>query len=169
MNNLKLIIIALLVSFTTFSQTKEDAIRDAKITSKATLSEDFNTVLKHTLPSVTKLMGGKEKALNIIEIAFKNMKGQGFIFEKADVVAVSEIVKEQGQYRCYIENLNQMKMPHMRIKSKSFLLGIYDDEGKKWWFIEAEKMKNKVVLDQILPNFETSLNIPKDEMTTEKL
>lgn len=169
MINIKLLIIALLITFTTLSQTKEEALRDAKITSKATLSEDFSTVLKHTLPSVTNLMGGKEKALNTIKISFDNMKKQGFVFEKADVVNVSEVVKEQNEYRCYIENSNQMKLPHMRIKSKSYLLGIYDADGKKWWFIEAEKMKNKAILDQILPNFKTSLIIPKDEITTESL
>lgn len=152
-----------------FSQTKKEALRDAKITAKATLSSDFKTVLKHTYPPIIKLMGGEEAALNLIEKAFSSMKKQGLSFEKAEVVSVSNIVKEQGQYRCFIENNNEMKMPDVKITSKSYLLGIYDETKKIWYFLEAEKLKEKSIADQILPDFKTSLEIPKDDMKMEKI
>lgn len=169
MMKFKISLILFLVSLVSFSQTKEDALRDAKITAKATLNSDFNTVFKYTLPSVIDLMGGKENALNVVKSSFDDMKKQGFVFEKADVVSVSEVVSEDGQFRCFIENNNVMVMDNMRIKSKSYLLGIYNEKDKSWWFIEADKLKNKAIADQILPNFKTSLKIPKDEVKFEKL
>ncbi len=151
------------------NQLKEFALRDAKITSEATLNKDFETVLKYTHPGVLKLMGGKEKGLEMIKSIFDGMLSQGFVFEKADVINASEIVFEQDEYRCYIEGLNQMAMNGMRIKSQSYLLGIYNASEKIWCFLEAKQLKNKAMLDMVLPNFETSLVIPDDIVTTEQI
>jgi len=110
----------LICSSITFSQSKESALRDAGITSQATLKMNFKTVLKHTYPGVVEMMGGKEKTIKILKSTFKTMeKEQDFVFEKAEILGVSEIVKEQNQYRCYIESLNQMTMDGMRIKREN--------------------------------------------------
>lgn len=171
MNKLKKILLLVLIatSLNVFAQTKTDALRDAKITSKATLNMDFETVLNYTLPSVLDMMGGKDAALNVIKATFEGMKTQGFVFEKADVNGVSEIVKEQGQYRCVIEGYNQMIMSGQRVSSKSYLLGIYNEAENFWWFIEAKQLKNDALADKILPNFETKLDIPEDDLKVEKL
>jgi hypothetical protein len=159
----------LFISLVGFSQTKDTALRDARITSQATLDMDFKTVLKHTYPSIVDLMGGTTAAEHIIENMFKEMNDKGFVFEKADVQYVSEIVKEQNQYRCYTYSINVMKIDKQRITSKSYLLGIYDEEKEIWYFLEADKMKNKLLLDKVLPNFETNLVIPEDDISFESI
>lgn len=164
-----ILMLLLFCSSISFSQSKESALRDAKITSEATLKMDFETVLKYTHPEVVKIMGGKIKAVDFLKSTFSNMETQGFTFEKADVINVSDIIYEQNQHRCYIEGFNQMTMSGMRIKSKSFLLGIYNDSDKIWQFVEAKQLKNQQMVDMVLPNFETSLKIPDDETTTEQL
>ena len=171
MNNIKRILRFVLIatSVNVFSQTKTDAIKDAKTTSTATLKMEFETVLKHTLPSVLDMMGGKDAALKVIESTFENMKTQGFKFEKADIIGVSEIVKEQGQYRCIVEGFNQMVISQQRISSKSTLLGIYNQADNYWWFIEANKLKNDALTNQILPDFKTSLEIPDDDVKVEPI
>jgi hypothetical protein len=171
MNKLKKIGLLVMVAscVSVFSQTKEDALKDAKATSKATLEMDFETVLDHTLPKVIDLMGGREAALTLLKSTFASMQTQGFVFEKADILNVSEILKEQGQYRCVIEGYNQMKMSSQRIKSKSYLLGVYNETDGFWWFMEAKQLKNKAMLDQVIPNFETGLVIPEDDVEVETL
>ncbi len=171
MNNIKKILAFVLIvtSINGFSQTKTDALKDAKTTSKATLEMDYETVLKHTLPSVLDMMGGKDAALKVIESTFEGMKAQGFKFEKADINGVSEIVKEQGQFRCVVEGYNQMVMSGQRISSKSYLLGIYNEADNYWWFIEAKQLKNDALTNQVLPNFETSLDIPDDDLKVEPI
>lgn len=163
----KILLIFLFSCLLGFSQTKETALRDAKAASKATLEGNFNELLNYTYPPIIEMMGGREAALKAVEASIEQMKSQGFVFEKADVVAVSDIVKEDNQYRCYVEGNNQMKMGNQRIFSKSYLLGIYDDKKGKWYYLEAERLKNKALVDKILPNFKTSLKIPDDEMKTE--
>ena len=171
MNNLaKLVLIFLLTSSAhTFSQTKEDALIDAKTLSSATLDLNFKTVLKHTLPIVVDMMGGKDRALTALKSSFDGMKAQGFIFEKATINSVSEIVKEQDQYRCVVKSFNQIMIANQRIKSYSYLLGIYNKADSFWWFIEAKQLKNKAILDEVLPNFKTSLEILEDEVVVEAI
>lgn len=174
MNKLtKTVIILLVFSGITFAQTSEElkasALRDAKITSEATLKFDFETVFKYTYPSIIKMMGGYETGMELIKSTFDKMKNEGFEFEKADIISVSDIVFEQDEYRCYIEGFNQMKINNMRIKAKSYMLGIYNPEKEIWCFLEAKQLKNPAMADMILPDFKTELNIPDDEMTTEQL
>ena len=176
MNKLSFKLITLFVvclSVSAFSQTDEElkvsALRDAKTTSKATLEMDFETVFKHTYPSIITIMGGKENGLKLLKDTFDGMKTQGFVFEKADIISVSDIVFEQDEHRCYVEGYNQMTMNNMRIKAKSYLLGIYNKEKELWYFIEAKQLANKPMMDQVLPDFKTGLEIPEGTMTTEQL
>lgn len=164
-----LLTLLLISSSVLFSQTKEQALKDAKITSVATLNMDFGTVLKYTYPPILDLMGGKENAEKTIEEVFNTMKTQGLVFEKAEVISVSEVIFEQNQYRCVVEGFNQIKMINQRISSKSYLLGIYNTKDKFWWFLEAKQLKNKAMVDQILPDFKTSLDIPEDDMKVETI
>lgn len=170
---LKLLIVLFITYSFSFSQNEElkvSATRDAKIAADATLNENYDLLLKHTFIEVIEIMGGAENAKKTITAAMNSMKQQGFVFEKAEVISVSDIVTEEGQYRCYIENNNVMKMgDSLRIRSKSFLLGVYSEKEKIWRFIEAEKLNNIAMVAKILPNFRTSLQIPKDEMKMEKI
>ncbi|WP_299047840.1 hypothetical protein [uncultured Polaribacter sp.] len=61
MNKLLLFLLSFFFSFISLSQTKEEALRDAKITADATLRSDYKTVLAYTYTPVLKVMGGKKK------------------------------------------------------------------------------------------------------------
>jgi len=172
----KFLITTLLLVFSSsffFAQTnevlKERALRDAKIASKATLEGDYKTVLKHTYPTVVEMMGGTAKATEIIKSMFAEMGEQGFVFEKADVQFVSDVVFEQNEYRCYTQSMNVMKMNNMRINSKSYLFGFYDAEKEYWYFVEAAKMKNTELMDQLFPDFQTNMLVPEAEMDMEEI
>lgn len=173
MNKLKTLVILLMISGISFAQTKEElknaALRDANQVTKATLKFDFRTIFKYTFPAVIDMMGGKEAAAEMLVSSFDKMKSEGFEFEKADVISVSDVVFENNEYRCFVESFIQIKMANMRVKTKSYTLGVYNADDKLWQFIEAKQLKNPALADQILPNFETSLEIPEDEMTTEQI
>jgi hypothetical protein len=146
---------------------KQVALKDAKTTAQATLNQDFETVLKYTHPKILELSGGIEKLLPKIKSMFLKMKNDGFAFTKADADFVSDVVKEQGEFRCYVRNNNVMKYNEMTIKSTSYLLGFYLEKEKHWVFVEASKMKSKQHKELFFPDFETSLNIPDDVVARE--
>jgi hypothetical protein len=173
MNKLKALVILLIISGISFAQSKEElkeaALRDANLITKATLKFDFRTIFKYTFPSVIDMMGGKEPAAKMLESSFDKMKTEGFEFEKAEVVSVSDVVFENNEYRCLVESFIQIKMANMRVKTKSYTLGIYNSDDKIWQFIESKQLKNSSLTNVILPGFKTNLEIPDDEMTTEQL
>lgn len=141
---------------------KKLAERDAKVAAKATLSSDFKTVLEYTHPNIIEASGGIDVLLPQIESMFEKMKENGFLFKKIEVDFVSDIIKEQGEYRCYIRNINVMVVEDRTIKSTSYLLGFYLEDKKNWVFLEADKMEVKQQRDLFFPGFKTSLDIPKD-------
>ncbi|NRD18556.1 hypothetical protein HNV08_00735 [Winogradskyella eckloniae] len=171
MNKLKKIVLLAFITVSTiaFSQTKESALNDATATVKANLNMDFETVVKHTLPAVLDMMGGKEAALKVLKSTMESAKAQGLVIEKADVISVSKITKEQGQSRCIMKGYTEMTMSGQRVKSTIHFVGIYNDVDNYWWFVEAKQLKNEVLANKIAPNFETSLEIPEDDVQVEEL
>jgi hypothetical protein len=150
-------------------ELKDLAFENAQAASNATISMDFETVLKYTLPSVVELMGGKEAAVPMLTAQFDKMTADGFVFEKAEVKRIVDFRKENDEYRCIVESYNEMRMPEMKINSKSFLLGVYNQEVEHWYFVETKQLKNPSLRELVLPDFQTEMELPEDEMTTEMI
>ncbi|WP_420571211.1 hypothetical protein [Kordia sp.] len=143
---------------------KKEALRDAQAACNATLKEDFKTLLTFTHPNILKAAGGAEVMEEYLKTTFNQMKANGFAYEVAETKAVSDVVKEQGEYRCYVENYNVMKMNDKRITSTSYMLGFYNETNKKWTFVEAKEMKATGSVIAYFPEFKTSLKIPENTM-----
>jgi hypothetical protein len=150
-------------------EMKAAAMRDAQAACDATLEEDFKTLLTYTHPNILEAAGGSEVMESYLKTTFDQMKANGFAYEKAETKAVSDIVKEQGEYRCYVENYNQMKMKDKRIISTSYMLGFYNETAKKWTFVEAKEMKATGAIFAYFPDFKTSLAIPENTMKMEDI
>jgi hypothetical protein len=75
---------------------KDLAFENAQAASNATISMDFETVLKYTLPSVVELIGGKEATVQMLTAQFDKMTTDGFVFEKAEVKGIVNYRKENG-------------------------------------------------------------------------
>ena len=164
MKNGFLILLFVFTSFGLFSQTKESALKDANVTAQATLKEDFKTVLEYTHPNVLEVSGGMDALLPQIEKMFAEMKTQGIKFIKSEVLSVSDIVQEQGEFRCLVKNLNIMEVGGRTLKSSSYLMGFFPEDAEHWVFVEAEKMKNPQVVQALFPDFKTSMDIPEDSV-----
>jgi hypothetical protein len=157
-------IILLIVVLGGHAQTKEGAMQDAKLAAQGSMSADYESIIKYSLPEIIELMGGKEAAKTSISAMYKSMNEQGLVFEKAEILEVSDIVQEQGQSRCTVKSYNEMTMTGQRLKSTSYLLGIYNEDDEHWTFIEAKQLQTPQLVNQILPDFETSLDLPKDDV-----
>lgn len=159
-----LFLTVMFLSLHCFSQNKEDALRDAKITANATLKGDFKTVLAYTHPAIIEFSGGMDVLLPQVEKMMADMKSQGLEFKKAEVDFVSDIVEEQNEHRCYIKNINIMAFNGQTIKSTSYLMGFFLKDSKHWVFTEAEKIKTAALQQQIFPDFKTALEVPDDQV-----
>ncbi|MEM6721492.1 MAG: hypothetical protein AAF611_19355 [Bacteroidota bacterium] len=148
---------------------KKSALRDSNAACKATLNEDFKTLLTYTHPNIIKAAGGTEIMEEFLKSTFDQMKAAGFKYEIAETKSVSDIVKEQDEYRCYVENYNVMVMNDKRITATSYMMGFYNETTKKWTFVEAQEMKGTGNVIAYFPDFKTSMVIPENTMKTEDI
>jgi len=150
------------VSAQTEQELKDLALAQATITSSATVNGDMSTVLDFTFPGVLELMGGKEAALTTVNEAMAGMKQGGMSFQSSEVTGLVGFAQEEDEYRCIIENKVVIDSPEQQIKSTSYMLGIYSQEAKQWYFMEAAQLKNEALREMVIPGFKTSLVIPDD-------
>lgn len=169
----KIFLLFLLVSTTLAAQTEEElkamAIKDAKATSQATLDMDYKGIIKYTHPNIINAMGGSEKMEEILKQSFSGMLEEaGISIDKSDIGELLAIKKEEGEYRCLIENsiVMTLRVQKKRISKKSTLFGFYNETNKQWTFVEANKL-GKGGSEQFFPNFKTSIEIPEDQQTIE--
>lgn len=148
---------------------KAQALRDAKEATQATLKEDFKKLLTYTHQNILDAAGGAEVMESYLKTTFAQMKADGFTYEVAETKAVSDVVKEQGEYRCYVENYIVMVMKDKRIFSTSYMLGFYNETTKRWSFVEAKEMKNTGSIIAYFPDFKTNINIPENTMKMEDI
>ena len=141
---------------------KTSALRDAKATSHATLKGDWKTVIHHTHPNVVAVMGGPEAAAELVGSMMTEMSDIMSI-EQSKIGEVSEIVYEQGQYRCFVENYLTVKAGGLITKKLSYLFGVYDTEKGIWHFLEAEQLKDGLTRELVLSDFKTALKVPADK------
>jgi len=138
---------------------KESALRDARATSKATLQQDWETVIKHTHPNVVEVMEGRASAIAFLASTWTEMSTVLSI-DDSTIGEISDIVHEQGEYRCFIENYLTITLEGKTMKRLSHLLGFYDQEKEFWYFVNASEIKEN---DVSFPGFKTSLEIPVDQ------
>jgi len=150
------------------TELKAQALKSAKETSQALLDLDYETIIKYTHPNIVEASGGKAKMVSLLETVMHKAKGMGVIIEKSEIGNLLNFTKEQGQYRCLIENslVISMQTQKKRIRNKSSLFGFYDADIKQWYFVEAAKLNNAQV-NSFFPDFKTSITIPVDEQSVE--
>lgn len=160
-----LLICASTLAFTqSNSELKEMALRDAQAACDATLKKDFKQLLKYTHPNLLNAAGGAEVMESFLVSTFETMEKDGFKYLKAETKSVSDIVFEQKEFRCFIENYNEMAMNDKKVITTSYMIGTYDSKQKQWYFIEAKEMKDSGAIKSYFPDFKTNLNVPENTM-----
>lgn len=158
--------IFLLVSGSIFSQNidtlKEFALRDAKATSQASINRNLSTILKYTHPEVYKAYGEKQLMDTMNEI-FRTMDAQKIKIISSDIDEVTEIKKENREYRCLVKNTVRMDFNGRYITLKSSLFGFYNKKKSQWYFVESNKLLDDPQTKELFPNFRTDIEIPTDE------
>ncbi len=157
---------------TCFSQTeaeiKDMILRDAKAAGSATLNWEPHKILEYTHPNVAAFAGGEENMIKVLDEIKTNMEIDGLFFEAFEVLDVKDFRKEQNEYRCLVATKVTMIIEKRKVVNQSHLFGFYNEQKKQWTFVEGSQMSEAARAD-IFPELKTSIQIPKDVITQEKL
>lgn len=139
-------------------RAKEFAKTQAREINEALLRDDFSTVVQHSLPNVVKFNGGVEKMIAAMERSSREMKSSGTVIHAASVGEPDELVT-QGEELFVVVPLDlELKVPNGKLRASSFVIGISNDGGKNWKFVNGDLDTQTVKL--AVPNLPSKLRIP---------
>ena len=144
----------------TFAQVDSDVIKkQAELTAKALLNDDYETLIKFTYPKVIELVGGRDKMISLIKKGKIEMGQQGISFDKVIIGKPSKTVIAGDEIHSLVPQTVYMKVPKGKLKSETQLLAVSRDNGSNWFFIDAVSL-NKDNIKRVLPNYNFDLVLP---------
>ena len=144
----------------TFAQVDSDVIKkQAELTAKALVNDDYETLIKFTYPKVIELVGGRDKMISLIKKGKIEMGQQGISFDKVIIGKPSKTVIAGDEIHCLVPQTVYMKVPKGKLKSETQLLAVSRDNGSNWFFIDAVSL-NKDNIKRVLPNYNFDLVLP---------
>lgn len=128
------------------------------------LKKDTEKFLSYTSPKVLENMGGKERMIEVMDSAFKNMEKDGTIFLSVSFGHPSKILNMGKELQCTLPQIIEVQVPEGRVITHSTLIVISEDYGKTWFFVDTSG-KDIQSMQVLLPNLSTELIIPEKPKT----
>jgi len=143
---------------------KKAAKAQAEVTQAALVKGEFETLVRHTHPLVVEQLGGKEKMVAFLRTETKKMKDQGFEFKAVKIADPGELARVGKEIYVGIPLAMEMSAPGGRLSNKGFLIGVSNDDGKTWVFIDSAPGRERIKM--AFPDLPDAIVIPKKERPT---
>jgi len=123
------------------------------------LHKNYAEYVKFIHPKILELFGGKDKMMSTLQTSMRQMKEQGFEIENVTVGTIKSIIVIPGELQSVVPQIVELKTADAKIISNGYLIGISNDYGKTWHFIDTGGKKLKQV-QEIFPTLDSRLVIP---------
>lgn len=129
-----LLVLAIIVATAASDSTQRERIHVlATEVLSATKSGNYKRVMDLTYPKVVEMMGGRDKAVQMIEQAMQAVK----VLE-AQSDDPGEIVSSGDKQFCVVPTRMRLQVGNKTVRTKGFLLAVSEDAGKHWTFLDGE-------------------------------
>jgi hypothetical protein len=128
---------------------------------QAVIDADFGKVAELTHPKVVELMGGRDKMIEAMQASFKSMQARGISIKSVKVDDASDPVSAGSEQYVVVPFQLEMQAPDAKIRQKSFVIGVSNDLGKTWVFVNGGVEPKQ--LKQVLPSLPQQLKLPAQE------
>lgn len=140
---------------------KEFIKHEAEVMANALIAKDYETYMKYIHPNFIKHFGGKEQLLSI----FKRGLPNGSVIKKAEISLPSDTIRVNDEIQCTLTESIEMTVPGGIMMIKSNLIGVTQNQGENWYFIDASsQFMDK--LKQIFPNLSDRLILLDEQKPT---
>lgn len=134
--------------------------REAESCAKAHLAYDYDGIVKYTHPRVLALMGGKEAMVGLLKRGTAQLRAQGVELADATIGTPDEPRKIGAWLTCLVPQHLVMKASGSHILHDSVLLGISEDEGKNWVFLDLGPV-SEARFAQLFPELQGKISLPE--------
>lgn len=129
------------------------------------IAKNYKEFVSYTYAPILKMAGGLDKLTSYMEKSFIQMEEQGFSITAVTISNSSKMIHIKNQIQCTLAEEIELKNADGKLIQKSTLIGISNDQGKTWSFIDThgKPLKDLQVTIKELSN---DLVIPKQEAPT---
>lgn len=124
------------------------------------LKKDYQGFAAFTYPKILTMMGGEAKMIAFLEKNAKEMESEGIGILKVTLGEPSEIIVQGKELQGTIPQIIELKVPDGRLVTRSTLIVISTNNGKKWYFLDTSG-KDIQTMRKTFPNLSETLVIPK--------
>jgi hypothetical protein len=135
---------------------------DVQKMNEAMITGNYADLVDLTHPAVVKIMGGRERMIAGIKREFDSYGEKGFGFNAVKVGDPGEQAVSESQTFIVVPFELEMKVPDGIAFLPSFVIGVSEDKGKTWSYINGDLDIRKI--KTILPNLPDTLKIPAKKM-----
>ena len=159
-----LLLLAVLLTAPDSAVWAEDVVttikQEAQNCAKAAVTSDYDTIVRYTHPRIVKGLGGKEAMIGILKSGMSQMHADGTAFVGV-TIGQPEDPKKIGAWITSIVPQHQvLKVRGGKLYSDSSLLGISEDNGKHWVFIDLGPV-SKEQFGQVFPELDGKITMPE--------
>jgi hypothetical protein len=131
----------------------------AEACAKAQLDMDFDKFVPYMPKKLIELMGGKAAVEKTIRTGYGQMKEKGITFQSVKIGTPSAPAPYGPVNACLVPQTIIMNMPEGKLKIVSNLVGVSDDSGKTWVFIDTAQLSDDK-LAILYPDLAGKLKLP---------
>lgn len=153
-------LLLLLLPVITYGQDTTVLKKQANLMAQATFNGNRDEIIKYTYPRLITLSGGEEKFRTLIAERIESLKRQGVTDFNGKVGSPGPFYQAGDEIHCLLPEQIIIQTNNARYLSRSYMLGISNDGGKNWTFLDVGNMPADVLL-RILPNYNKALVIPE--------
>lgn len=124
----------------------------AKQNGQAIVRKQFLRVAELTYPKIVQELGGPQEFAKKLARGSEQMAAQGVSYRLVTVRTPEKAVATPGGLMTVVPMTVEMNVPGGRLKKKSFLIGVSDDDGRTWTFVDGANINPKN-LTLVLPHF----------------
>jgi len=122
------------------------------------LAGDYENFVNYTYPKLIEMMGGKSNIVKSTKQGMEKMKSDGFSLVDISFKDPTKFLKKDNELQCSFTQVIVMITPNGKFESEYTLIGISNDNGQNWTFIDTSG-KDKETMLKYFPNLHDEIII----------
>jgi hypothetical protein len=133
--------------------------QEARKCAKALLSADYEGLVAYSHRRVIEGVGGKDAMIAVVKRGTEKMRSQGTTIEDVTIGEPEKPRKVDSWLVALIPQRILMKVSGGQLEQESHLLGISEDDGAEWVFIDVGTL-TKVNFSEVFPELAGKIELP---------
>lgn len=123
--------------------------------------KDYDKAASLTYPKQVELMGGREGMVGILNRVGKQAEAENMKLLSTTVGEPEEIIRIERQLFAIVPTTLKIKRPEGIFVGNGFLIGVSNDDGESWTFVDGSGGRNQEKLSSFFPGAAGKLKLPE--------